>query len=141
MAVAAPEAVASAAPRVDLAAALKGAAMTAVISFLLFLPLIGFKTVQSMRNELGLETRFPLLLPMVALITAAQLFGSLVVAPWRERRKARPTGEHMATLAAKISGYVTPFVLGFVLLYPVIVLILTGGTGALKWVDNFGIQI
>jgi branched-chain amino acid transport system permease protein len=141
MAVAAPEAVASAAPRVDVAAALKGAAMTAAISFLLFLPLIGFKTVQNMRNELELETRFPLLLTMVALITAAQLFGALVVAPWRERRKARPAPEHMATLAAKISGYVTPFILGFVLLYPVIVLILTGGTGALKWVDNFGIQI
>jgi len=39
-----------------------------------------------MRNELELETRFPLLLTMVALITAAQLIGSLVIEPWRARR-------------------------------------------------------
>ena len=41
--------------------ALKDAALTALVSFALFLPLIGFKTVQNMRNELELETRFPLL--------------------------------------------------------------------------------
>ena len=33
----------------------------ALVAFALFLPLIGFKTVQNMRNELELETRFPLL--------------------------------------------------------------------------------
>ncbi|MBV8836259.1 MAG: high-affinity branched-chain amino acid ABC transporter permease LivM [Alphaproteobacteria bacterium] len=140
MSVAAREAVASA-PRVDVAAVLKSAAMTALVSFFLFLPLVGFKTIQNMRNELELETRFPLLLTMVALITAAQLFGALVVAPWRERRKARAAPDRAANLATKLSGYVTPFVLGFVVLYPPLVLILTGGTGALKWVDNFGIQI
>ena len=64
-----------------LAAALKDAAITALVTFALFLPLIGFKTVQNMRNELELETRFPLLLVMVALIAAARLFGSLVIAP------------------------------------------------------------
>ena len=130
-----------AAPRIDVTAVLKGAAITALVSFFLFLPLVGFKTVQNMRNELELETRFPLLLTMVALITAAQLFGALVVAPWRERRKARGPSQRAATLAAKVSGYLTPFVLGFVVIYPPLVLILTGGTGALKWVDNFGIQI
>src|SRR5215470_8714297 len=141
MAVAAPEAVAGAAPRIDVAAVLKSAGTTALVSFVLFLPLIGFKTVQNMRNELELETRFPLLLTMVALITAARLFGLLVIQPWRERRKARPASERASALAATLSGYLTPFVLGFVVLYPPIVLILTGGTGALKWVDNFGIQI
>jgi len=34
-----------------------------------------------------------------------------------------------------------PFSLGFVLLYPVIVVALVGFQGSLKWVDNFGIQI
>ena len=91
--------------RVDVSAALKSAALTAIISFFLFLPLIGFKTVQNMRNELELETRFPLLLAMVALITAAKLLGSLVIEPWRERRAARPaaatsTREDLATEGA-----------------------------------------
>jgi branched-chain amino acid transport system permease protein len=139
--VASPDAAVSRTPRIDVVAALKSAAITALVSFVLFLPLIGFKTVQNMRNELELETRFPLLLTMVALITAARLLGMLVIEPWRVRRKARPPSESMANLSARISGYVTPFILGFVVLYPVIVLVLTGGTGALKWVDNFGIQI
>ena len=111
MTAAAPPAVARPAPRVDVAHALKDAALTALISFALFLPLVGFRTYQNMRNELELETRFPLLLTMVALITAAQLFGALVVAPWRERRKARATPDRGAALAARLSGYVTPFVL------------------------------
>ena len=141
MTVVAPQAVVSAAPRVDIAAALKNAAVTALVSFFLFLPLVGFKTVQNMRNELELETRLPLLLSMVALITAAQLFGALVIHPWRERRKARPTAATRFAFASRVSGYLTPFILGFAVVYPVLVLSLTGSTGALKWVDNFGIQI
>src|SRR5256885_5631222 len=53
----------------------KDAVFTALISFALLLPLIGFKTVQNMRNELELETRIPLLLAIVAIITAGRLFG------------------------------------------------------------------
>ncbi|HKS63077.1 MAG TPA: high-affinity branched-chain amino acid ABC transporter permease LivM [Xanthobacteraceae bacterium] len=127
--------------RVDVAAALKSAALTAVISFCLFLPLIGFKTVQNMRNELELETRFPLLLTIVALITAAQLLGSLVIEPWRERRAARPASAHGSAAWSAITTWFTPFALGFVVIYPVLVILVTGPQGALKWVDNFGIQI
>jgi len=36
---------------------------------------------------------------------------------------------------------VHPFAIGFVIAYPVIVLAITGTGGAVKWVDNFGIQI
>ena len=57
MSVAAPSVARSS--RVDVTAALKSAGLTALISFFLFLPLIGFKTVQNMRNELELETRLP----------------------------------------------------------------------------------
>ena len=134
---------AAAAPRVDLARALKEAAITAAISFALFLPLIGFKTVQNMRNELELETRIPLLLSVVAIIVAAKLIGSLVVQPWRERRTLSTAPEN-PTLAAFKSGFANwfaPFGLGFVAVYPVLILVLVGPQGALKWVDNFGIQI
>jgi branched-chain amino acid transport system permease protein len=127
--------------RVDVAGAVKSAIITAGVSFLLFLPLIGFKTVQNMRNELELETRFPLLFALVAVIAAAKLVGALVIVPWRERRAARPRSERAASVLAKLSAWFTPFTLGFVAVYPVLVLFLTGGQGALKWVDNFGIQI
>jgi len=127
--------------RVDVSAALKSAALTAIISFFLFLPLIGFKTVQNMRNELELETRFPLLLAMVALITAAKLLGSLVIEPWRERRAARPAAAHQSAAMSAVINWFTPFALGFVAVYPVLVILFVGPQGALKWVDNFGIQI
>ena len=61
---------ASTVPRADAGQALKDAVVTALISFALLLLLIGFKTVQNMRNELELETRIPLLLAIVAVITA-----------------------------------------------------------------------
>ena len=70
--------------------ALKDAGLAALIAFGLFLPLIGFRTVQDIRNELVLETRWPLLFAFVILTMAGRLFGSLVVTPWRERRAARP---------------------------------------------------
>src|SRR5436853_5254056 len=111
MAVAAPDtAVPHTAARPNVVRALKDAAFTALIAFALLLPLIGFKTVQNMRNELELETRVPLLLAIVAVITAARLFGSLVIAPWRERRALRPAAEspRITTLKAALANWFTP---------------------------------
>ena len=130
------------APRVDIGKALKDAVITALISFALLLPLVGFKTVQNMRNELELETRLPLLLSIVAVITAARLFGMLVVAPWRERRALRPHAEdaRITTIKTAFANWFTPFAMGFVVVYPVIIMTFFP-QGALKWIDNFGIQI
>ncbi|MEA2871349.1 MAG: branched-chain amino acid transport system permease protein [Hyphomicrobiales bacterium] len=130
------------APRVEVGKALKDAAVTAAISFALLLPLIGFKTVQNMRNELELETRIPLLLAIVAVITAARLFGMLVIAPWRERRALRPGAENARLTAVKtaFASWFTPFAMGFVVVYPIIIMVFFP-QGALKWIDNFGIQI
>ncbi len=130
------------APRVEVGKALKDAAITAAISFALLLPLIGFKTVQNMRNELELETRIPLLLAIVAVITAARLFGMLVIAPWRERRALRPGAENARLTAIKtaFATWFTPFAMGFVVVYPIIIMVFFP-QGALKWIDNFGIQI
>ena len=129
------------APRVEVGKALKDAGITALITFALFLPLIGFKTVQNMRNELELETRMPLLLSFVAIITAAKLFGSLVVDPWRERRALRGESATFAAIKTGFSNWFTPFALGFIVIYPILIMVLVGPQGALKWVDNFGIQI
>src|SRR6478672_527045 len=137
MSVAAPTA-----PRADIGKALKDAALTALISFALLLPLIGFKTVQNMRNELELETRIPLLLTIVAVITAGRLFGSLVIAPWRERRALRPHAEdaRLTALKTAFANWFTPFAMGFVIVYPILIMTFFP-QGALKWIDNFGIQI
>jgi branched-chain amino acid transport system permease protein len=143
MAVAAPEtALPDTGARTNVARALKDGAITAAIAFALLLPLIGFKTVQNMRNELELETRFPLLLTIVAIITAARLFGLLVIEPRRERRALHPPAPNAALTAVKsaFSNWFTYFAMGFVVVYPILVLLLAP-QAALKWIDNFGIQI
>jgi branched-chain amino acid transport system permease protein len=131
--------------RVDLARAFKDTAFWALIAFGLFLPLIGFRTVQDIRNELVLETRWPLLFVFVAIVAAGRLFHNLVVAPWRERRRERlaqtraTAGE--ARWSALLARAFAPCAIGFVIAYPAIAVALSGTGGAVKWIDNFGIQI
>jgi branched-chain amino acid transport system permease protein len=132
---------APAAGSTDIAHALRDAAVAGLIAFGLFLPLIGFRTVQDIRNELVLETRWPLLFSFVLLTTAARLFGSLVVTPWRERRAARPRDIAKPKPAAPLARLLAPAATGFVIVYPLLVVWLAGIGGAVKWVDNFGIQI
>jgi branched-chain amino acid transport system permease protein len=122
--------------------ALRESAFTAAIAFGLFLPLIGFNTVQNIRNELILETRWPLLASLVAIIAAARFAQVLVISPWYERRRlAAPkqvakTREH--SLAGNLSAGV---ILAFAIIYPAIALWTAGFQGAAKWIDNFGVQI
>src|SRR3954451_19362692 len=75
--------------RVDVVRTLKDAGFAALIAFFLFLPLIGFKTIQNIRNEIALETRFALLFWCVLIVAAARLLHSLALAPWLARRAAR----------------------------------------------------
>jgi branched-chain amino acid transport system permease protein len=121
--------------------AFRDAGITALLAFGLFLPLIGFKTEQNIRNELILTTRWPLLLAIVGIVGFGRLFYSLTLEPWLRQRAARrvPTAQPAwRVLAAK---WFIPFAVGFVIVYPVIVVLAVGFGGAIKWVDNFGIQI
>jgi branched-chain amino acid transport system permease protein len=131
--------------RTDLARAFKDAAFWAIVAFGLFLPLIGFRTVQDIRNELVLETRWPLLFWFVAIVAAGRLFHNLVVAPWRERRRERLAQARAAPGEARWSALLAralaPCAIGFVIVYPAIAVSLAGAGGAVKWLDNFGIQI
>jgi branched-chain amino acid transport system permease protein len=123
---------------IDVLAALKRAGFTALIALGLFLPLIGFKTTQDIHNELVLQSRFPLLLIFVALPVAGSLVMSLIVTPWRARHQPRPQPGRIPT---GLGRFFAPFGLGFVLVYPALVLLTAGIHGAVKWIDNFGIQI
>jgi len=131
-------------PRIGFNSALKQAAIAGIVAFGMLLPLIGFRTVQDMRNELVLETR-PLLLAVFVLITiAGSLFISLVLVPWQQRRAAAHVpgaSVRRAQWRAHFAKWFVPFALGFVTLYPVIVLTTAGFGGSVKWIDNFGIQI
>src|SRR4029453_165017 len=74
------------ASRVDVVRALRQAAITGLIAFGLLLPLIGFNTVQNIRNELILETRWPLLAAFVAIVAGGRVLQALPLAPWPQRR-------------------------------------------------------
>src|SRR5271163_4020035 len=128
------------------AGALRDAAFTALIAFGLLLPLIGFQTGVNGNNELVLTTRWPLLLTIVAVTAACRFAYLFALAPWLERRVQRPARAALpANLPQSLRGYLAkwfvPFAVGFVLVYPLIVLLTAGSGGALKWIDNFGIQI
>ena len=125
--------------------AFKDAGFWALVAFGLFLPLIGFRAVQDIRNELVLETRWPLLFGFVAIVAVGRLFHNLVIAPWRERRRQRLAPRRAAAGVARWStlfaGAFAPCAIGFVLVYPALAVWLAGAGGAVKWLDNFGIQI
>jgi branched-chain amino acid transport system permease protein len=131
------------ASRPDFMHALRAAALAGLIAFGLFLPLIGFKTVQNISNQLVLETRWPLLFALVAIIAGMRFLQALVIAPWLQRRAARPRQPSAAATGwrALAARWVTPFALGFLLIYPLVALALVGPQGGLKWIDNFGVQI
>src|SRR5215211_3605913 len=138
-----PDAAITPALGVDVVRALRSAALAGLIAFGLFLPLIGFQTVQNMSNQLVLETRWPLLFALVAIIAGLRFLQDLVITPWLERRAARvrPGPTDAAGLRAQLARWLPPFALGFVIVYPILALALTGSQGALKWIDNFGVQI
>jgi branched-chain amino acid transport system permease protein len=132
-----------AAARVDFVRALREGALAGLVAFGLFLPLIGFKTVQNIHNELVLETRWPLLAALVAIIAAGRFVYALLIAPALARRAMRPRPEHArpAPWRIALARGVAPFMLGFAVIYPPLALWLSGFQGAAKWIDNFGVQI
>jgi branched-chain amino acid transport system permease protein len=127
--------------RVDMIRALRDAAVTALLAFGLFLPLIGFQTVTDFRNNLVLNTRGLLLLAVVIVVFIARLAYSLVIEPWLARRVRRPSIAAIPKWRKQVGKWLVPFAIGFVIFYPAIVIGTAGFGRAVKWIDNFGIQI
>ncbi|HEY6023342.1 MAG TPA: high-affinity branched-chain amino acid ABC transporter permease LivM [Pseudolabrys sp.] len=127
--------------RVDIARALRDAGVTALLAFGLFLPLIGFQTVTDFRNELVLVTRWPLLFAIVIAVAGGRLAYSLIFAPWLRRRELRPIAAAKPAWRIALAKSFVPFAIGFVIAYPAIVIATAGFSRAVKWIDNFGIQI
>jgi branched-chain amino acid transport system permease protein len=117
------------------------AGVTALLAFGLFLPFIAFKTEQDIRNELILTTRWPLFFAIVGIVGFGRLFYSLTLEPWLKQRALGPVAVVQPAWRGRVAKWFIPFAIGFVIVYPVIVVAINGFGGAVKWVDNFGIQI
>jgi branched-chain amino acid transport system permease protein len=127
--------------RAQLVGALHDAAITGLICFGVFLPLIGFQTITDINNVLILTTRGSLLLAVVGTITAARFIYVLLIGGRLERGAFRLSRPAAASAAHLLRNWFIPFAIAFVVVYPFIVVFAVGYGGSVRWLDNFGIQI
>jgi len=118
------------------------ALIAGVISFGLFFLFIGLKTDQNISNELILVPRWGMLAIIVILVMAGRFVSTAFVQPALDRRKAERA---KAAPAAEEAGFVrknfSKIAIAVMFVYPILMVMLFGFQGSLKWVDNFGIQI
>jgi branched-chain amino acid transport system permease protein len=125
-----------------IARAVREALYAGVISFGLFVLLIGLKTDQNIRNELILVQRWGLLAAVVALT----MLGRFLYVGFAQPAMARAKAERAkAPVVVAEPGFIrrnfNMIGIAVLFLFPIVVVMLVGFQGSLKWVDNFGIQI
>ena len=126
------------------ATAVKEGLYAALIAFGLFVLLVGLKTDQNIRNELVIVQRWGLLALMVVIVGVGRFLYTAFVWPEIERRNAVRAAAGPAVQPAEesfLKKNVNSIGLAFLLLFPPVVVALSGLQGSLKWIDNFGIQI
>jgi branched-chain amino acid transport system permease protein len=118
---------------------LREGVLAAIIAFGLFALMLGFKTEQSLNNEMVLVFRPVLLGSVIALVFLARI----AIGYWQASREGRiaPPKKATAVWMLKAEKYGLPMAIGFLVAYPMFVLLTAGPQGAIKWIDNFGIQI
>lgn len=123
--------------------ALREAFYAGAISLGLFVLFIGLKTDQNISNELILVQRWGLLAAVVILTAVGRFLYVGFAQPAMERAKAEKAQAPAA--AATAPGFLrrnfNKIGVAVLLVYPIVIVLLVGFQGSLKWVDNFGIQI
>ena len=125
-----------------LVAALKDAAGAALLALGLAVPILALRIDQDINNQPVLRPRWDDVALAVALVFAARLAWLLLRPALSGTAAAKPkaaaaggAGGHLAARAFAIVGAV------LLVVYPLLMLWLVGRAGAIKWIDNFGIQI
>src|SRR5262245_33883520 len=108
----------------DLAGALRQTGITALLTFALLVPLIGFETVQNIRSELVLETRWPLLLVLVAIVAGLRFLQLFIIAPRLAVAAQRPRIEIPEALRTAFACWGKPITYGFIIVYPMLALVI-----------------
>src|SRR5580704_14882068 len=140
--------------------ALRNAAAAGLVAFCISFPIISYHAESNINNELVLTGRWSLSFGLAALVFAFVFLRQMARADWRiwfdrvgsiaaggmggALVQAAREGEGTAPpSAARVAfgRYIAPFMLGLVILFPLIALGLLGPSGSLKWINNYGVQI
>jgi branched-chain amino acid transport system permease protein len=126
-------------PAVDWTALIKDGLIATAIGFGLFSLLIGIKTDQALNNQMILTPRPMLLAGVLAVI----FFGRIAIGYWQATKVDKPKAirKPLSPEMQKLQAWAFPAFVGFLFTYPVLILLTIGPQGAIKWIDNFGIQI
>ena len=119
-----------------LSSALVAAGVVAALCF----PVVAYLALPGAGGDLALQSRWTLVAQLALAVFALTLL--VAGAGWLSRTKA--AGDARAerdSALASIAKYVPKGGLAALLLYPAFVVGLAGWPGAIKWVDNFGVQI
>ncbi|MBO0764015.1 MAG: high-affinity branched-chain amino acid ABC transporter permease LivM [Hyphomicrobiaceae bacterium] len=123
-----------------LAAALRDAAGTALLALGLAVPILALRIDVNINNQPILRPRWDYVAIAVGLAFAARL-AHLLVRPTLTARTARPQPAAPTAVRARLGQALSLVGIALLILYPLIVLELVGQAGAVKWIDNFGVQI
>ena len=131
-----------AAPGRDLKAAFKEAGFAALVTLGLCIPIIAWGTRQNMDNVLVLDPRWDAVAWAVAIVFVGRFLVALRKQGQQEGKATMRILPH-GTIAffQRYSRIFSVFGLGFLVTFPAIAIGLAGWGGALKWIDNFGVQI
>src|SRR4029453_13851644 len=116
-------------------AVLKDALGTALLALGLAVPILALRTEQNISNELILQPRWNYVAIAVLAAFTARLLYLLVPALPRRLKASRKAAPRVMGQAISVAGLV------LLVAYPLLALALVGQGGAIKWIDNFGIQI
>jgi branched-chain amino acid transport system permease protein len=131
-------------------AALKSAGLSALIMLGLGFPIVAFRAEPDISNQLGLIGRWPLVFALAGAAFVLRFAVRLAFAARAERRARAADAPSKDRRGVRVSsGAATMFsdtslgLLGIALLaaFPFAMLGFFGPAGALKWIDNYGIQI
>lgn len=126
----------------DVKAAFKEAAFAALITLGLCVPVIAWGTRQNMDNVLVLEPRWDAVAWAVAIVFVGRFLVALRQQTKGEKKPlVRILPHGTVAFFQRNAKLFSLFGLGFLVTFPIIAINLAGWGGALKWIDNFGVQI
>ena len=117
----------------DVIAALQSAVIWAVLALGICVPIIAWRTDVDITNSIILVPRWGLVGIIVAVVFGDRLFTALVPISLPTIAIPQPSPE--------FSRRASQLGLLALLLFPAFTLAVIGPSGAIKWVDNFGVQI